>query len=66
MTINRVREVRSMSAQYPSDNGDQVQEILKFCQHLEDVIGQEINENIAAEIWIKHYAESWRNRHPFS
>ncbi|MGL1901063.1 MAG: hypothetical protein OCC49_02920 [Fibrobacterales bacterium] len=55
-----------MSSKYPSDNDDQIQEILKFCHHLEDVVGLEINQNIAAEIWIKHYAESWRNRHPLT
>ncbi|MGL1933701.1 MAG: hypothetical protein OCD01_01705 [Fibrobacterales bacterium] len=55
-----------MSSKYPSDNDDQIQEILNFCHHLEDVVGQEINQNIAAEIWIKHYAESWRNRHPLT
>ena len=54
-----------MSSSNRSDNNQQIAEILKFCHHLEDVIGHEINPDIAANIWIRRFAQSWRNQHPF-
>jgi hypothetical protein len=54
-----------MTPRNSSDNNQQVAEILEFCHHLEDVIGHAINPDIAAHIWIRKFAKSWRNDHPF-
>ena len=46
------------------DNEKQVCEITKYQQHLAELIGREIDKDIAAGIWIRKYAEIWRLRHP--
>jgi hypothetical protein len=48
------------------DNEKQVWEIAKYQQYLADLIGKEIDKDIAARIWIRKYAQIWRLRHPAS
>jgi len=54
-----------MGMQQHSDNNQQVAEIIKFCSHLEEMIGHAINPEVAAHIWIRKFAKAWRNEHPF-
>ena len=48
------------------DNYDQLSKILKYQEHLSTVVGKEIDNNVAAQIWIRKYAEVWRLKHPVS
>jgi hypothetical protein len=48
------------------DNEKQVWEIAKYQQYLAELIGREIDKDIAARIWIRKYAKIWRLRHPIS
>jgi hypothetical protein len=47
------------------DNEKQVKEITRYQRYLADVVGREIDKNIAARIWIRKYAKVWRLTHPF-
>jgi hypothetical protein len=46
------------------DNEKQVWEIARYQQYLTELIGKEIDKDIAAGIWIRKYAKVWRLRHP--
>jgi len=46
------------------DNALQIDEIHKYQYHLSQILGREIDEDTAAWIWIRKYAESWRLMHP--
>ena len=44
------------------DNSKQIAEIRKYRLRLSKILRKEIDEDIAAEIWIRKYAEAWRLR----
>jgi hypothetical protein len=46
------------------DNEKQVSEITKYQRYLAELIGKEIDSDIAARIWIRKFAKLWRLRHP--
>jgi hypothetical protein len=46
------------------DNEKQVWEIAKYQQYLAEMVGKEIDKDVAARIWIRKYAKAWRLRHP--
>jgi hypothetical protein len=48
------------------DNEKQVWEIAKYQQYLAEMIGKEIDKDVAARIWIRKYAKVWRLRHPIA
>jgi hypothetical protein len=48
------------------DNEKQVWEIVKYRQYLAELIGKEIDKDVAARIWIRKYAKIWRLRHPLA
>jgi hypothetical protein len=45
------------------DNLEQVFEIEKYQNYLSGLCGKDIDENIAARIWIRKNAELWRLHH---
>lgn len=45
------------------DNFLQIDEIKKYQRHLQEVTGEEVDEEVAALIWIRKYAHDWRLRH---
>jgi hypothetical protein len=46
------------------DNEKQVWEIARYQHYLAEMIGKDIDKDIAARIWIRKYAKIWRLRHP--
>jgi len=46
------------------DNILQIVEIHKYRTYLCNLLGEDIDFEISARIWIKKYAEIWRLRHP--
>jgi hypothetical protein len=44
------------------DNSLQIEEIKRYQRHLEELTGEKVDEEIAALLWIRKYAHSWRLR----
>ena len=42
------------------DNHIQIEEIRKYRQYLSEILGEDIDEEVAARIWVMRYAEIWR------
>jgi hypothetical protein len=45
------------------DNKLQIEEIRKYRHYLSQLLGYDIDEDTAAGIWIRKYAETWRLTH---
>jgi hypothetical protein len=43
-----------------NDNKQQILEIRKYQERLSRFLGKQIDDNIAAVIWIRKYAKIWR------
>jgi hypothetical protein len=48
------------------DNEKQVSEITRYQRYLAELIGKEIDSDIAARIWIRKFAKLWRLKHPLT
>jgi hypothetical protein len=45
------------------DNLLQIDEIKKYQRYLQENTGEDVDEEMAALIWIRKYANQWRSRH---
>ena len=45
------------------DNLEQIKEIMRYRKYLSSITHQDIDLEVAAFIWIRKYAQSWRTIH---
>jgi hypothetical protein len=45
------------------DNTLQIEEIKKYQRHLSEITGETVDEEVAALLWIRKYAQVWRLQH---
>jgi len=46
------------------DNSSQIAEIRKYRERLSRMVGHDIDDDVAAQLWIRTYARLWRLTHP--